>query len=252
MIITDIHLHTIFSPDSNETMLNHCFQAIQNGVNIITFTEHYECNEIWNTYETFDFGKYFDEIRRMQDKFSGQLLIYSGIEFGEPHLSKKKLEQLSKMPLDLIIGSIHYPFDSSYNLTTKSIEQVYEQHYKVTLDLANYGHIDVMGHLDFPRKFSGIYDTNNKEIITQILKIIIANNLVPEINTSTLRKGMADPLPSYDIIDLYAQLGGKAVTITSDSHSAISIGTNFINVKNKLPKNLFNCYFVKHKMIRTD
>lgn len=251
MIITDIHLHTHFSPDSQETMLAYCKQAIQMGVKVITFTEHLEKNEIWDTFATFDFDKYLDEINKLQDIYSGKLLIYSGIEFGEPHLHKKQLEQVSKLPLDLIIGSIHYPFDSSMGLTQKTIEQVYEQHYKVTLDLANYGKVDVMGHLDFPRKFSGVYN-DNVVMMEQILKSMITNNLVPEINTSTLRMGMPDPLPSYKMIDLYAALGGEAVTITSDSHTAQSVGTNFETVKTGLHKNLYNCYFVKHKAIRTD
>ena len=55
-------------------------------------------------------------------------------------------------------------------------------------------------------------------IITEILKTVIQDGKGIEINTSSRRYGLKDSTPSRDILKLYKELGGKIITIGSDSH----------------------------------
>jgi histidinol-phosphatase (PHP family) len=65
----------------------------------------------------------------------------------------------------------------------------------------------------------GDYPFNKtKDLITKILKMVIADGKGIEINTSSFRYGLTDLIPSRDIILLYKKLGGKIITIGSDSH----------------------------------
>ena len=62
-----------------------------------------------------------------------------------------------------------------------------------------------------------------KPIITKILKIVIQDGKGIEINTSSRRYGLKDSTPSRDILKLYKELGGKIITIGSDSHKSENI-----------------------------
>ena len=78
---------------------------------------------------------------------------------------------------------------------------------------------------------------------------------VLEINTSSHRYGLKDSTPSRDILKLYKELGGKIITIGSDSHKPEHLGayideakellkeTGFLNTHN-LQKQSFLSLFV--------
>ncbi|ETI69934.1 histidinol-phosphatase [Neobacillus vireti LMG 21834] len=81
--------------------------------------------------------------------------------------------------------------------------------------------IDVIAHLDLMKchgyKEYGIYRFEDyQEIIQQILKKAIERNIGIEINSSGLRAGLKQTLPSMNIIQLYKELGGEILTIGSD------------------------------------
>ena len=91
--------------------------------------------------------------------------------------------------------------------------------------------IDIIAHFDLMKRYAykehGLYDFHQyQEIIEQILKKAIDRNIGIEINTSGLRTGLKQTLPSLEIIQLYKELGGEILTIGSDSHTAESVGAN--------------------------
>lgn len=82
-------------------------------------------------------------------------------------------------------------------------------------DHVDYGVKD--DHDTFPRK-------HNRGTI-EILKVIIADGKGIELNTSSTRYGIDDTMPSRDILRLYKALGGKIITLGSDSHKKEHLGT---------------------------
>ncbi|WP_257963689.1 hypothetical protein [Carnobacterium maltaromaticum] len=58
----------------------------------------------------------------------------------------------------------------------------------------------------------------SKAKIEKILNIVIANNKGIELNTSSERYEINGLTPSIEILKLYHELGGKIITIGSDSH----------------------------------
>lgn len=85
----------------------------------------------------------------------------------------------------------------------------------------------MLGHLDLIARYdpAGIYPfEKEKDIITEILKQVIADGKGIEVNTSSVRYGLADSQPSRDILRLYKVLGGTIITIGSDSHKKEHLG----------------------------
>jgi histidinol-phosphatase (PHP family) len=64
-------------------------------------------------------------------------------------------------------------------------------------------------------------------LLGESLAGFIAADIVPEINTSSLRQGLTEPMPGTSTLARYAQLGGKAVSLGSDAHKAEHIGADF-------------------------
>ena len=90
-----------------------------------------------------------------------------------------------------------------------------------------------------------------KSIITEILKTVIQDGKGIEINTSSHRYGLKDSTPSRDILKLYKELGGKIITIGSDSHKPEHLGAYIDEAKELLKEIGFDsfCTFEKMKPI---
>lgn len=78
----------------------------------------------------------------------------------------------------------------------------------------------------------GVYPFEKvKDLITEILKVVIANGKGIEINTSSIRYGLSDTTPSRAILKLYHDLGGTIITIGSDSHRPGDLGSGILQAK---------------------
>ncbi|NSB25846.1 hippurate hydrolase [Clostridium saccharoperbutylacetonicum] len=88
-----------------------------------------------------------------------------------------------------------------------------------------------------------------KTIITDILKIVISDGKGIEINTSSHRYDLNDLTPSKDILRLYKNLGGKILTIGSDTHKKEHLGAYIEATKNELKQLGFNSYCTYENMI---
>ena len=245
----DTHVHSIFSVDGKNTIEENIIAAIKNGLKIICFTEHFDMNKNDYGYLFYKEEAYFDEIKRQQDKYSDNLLILKGIEFSEPHIYRKELEEFHKKDYDFILGSIHWIGNNwigDKKYTEKySLENLYKLHYEETLNACISGGFDSLAHIDFPKMYlKEKYEPI--ELIRQIVTEIVKSNISIEINTSPLRKGFYEYYPSDVILNEYFRNGGKYYTVGSDSHIKTDIGADLekIHINNLKP-----CYYKSRKRI---
>ena len=87
-----------------------------------------------------------------------------------------------------------------------------------------------------------------KFILEIILKIVIEDGKGIEINTSSHRYGLKDSTPSRDILNLYKELGGKIITIGSDSHKPEHLGAYIDEAKELLKEIGFDSFCTFEKM----
>ena len=241
-MIIDYHVHTNFSPDSSMSMIEACNRSIENGVKEICFTDHIdlEANKKL-TQINIDLESYIYNIDTCKDLFKNRLIIKKGIELGiQPEILSNSYEFLRNYRLDFIIASIHavknqYIFLKEYMENKNIEEQILEYYMSLLSSIQSAEFFNVIGHIDvikryIPKDYSNQeYDSNFKELIENILKILINKNKGIEVNTSGISYGLNDFHPSKDILMMYKELGGSIITIGSDAHKPEFIGAHVNN-----------------------
>lgn len=253
----DTHIHTEVSTDSNMMLESAIKSAREKGLSLI-LTEHmdhqYPVKEGEYGNFTFDSLEYF---KKYGDKRGEDLLL--GMEMGMrlDCIKENKLEE-GKAPFDFIIGSIHVVNEveifGEEHYKNKSKKKAYEEYFEAMAQcLKAYDFVDSLGHIDYicryaPYEDPEIYYEEFSDHIDEVLKIIIEKEKAMEINTRRL--GLKNTRESLlDIYKRFKQLGGKYVTLGSDSHKESAIGMNFdyaIDIAKIC--GLKNVYFKERKM----
>ena len=239
-MIIDYHIHTNYSDDCEYSMEEVVKDAISMGVEEICFTDHvdYGVKTDWDSGErvvykagmarlNVDYPRYYEEIIKLQNKFAEKITLKLGMEFGVQMHTIEKYERLfERYPFDFIILSLHQVEDKEIWCkefqSGRSWKEYNERYYREMLELVqNYKNYSVLGHIDFITRYddNGIYPFEKvKPIIEEILKTVIEDGKGIEVNTSCHRYGLNDLTPSREILRLYKDLGGRIITIGSDSH----------------------------------
>lgn len=275
-MFTDYHVHTEFSDDSSYLMEDVIKDAIKMNMDEICFTDHVD----YGIKRDFDdpqgmlyrkggpgepekmplanvnYPKYFDEIDLLRNKYP-EIIIKQGMEFGiQTHTINQYQKLFNKYPFDFIILSCHQVEDKEFWTQDfqrgRTQKEYNERYYQEILDVIKiYKDYSVLGHLDLITRYDqqGIYPFEKlKPILTEILKQVIKDEKGIEINTSSHRYGLKDTTPSIDILKLYKELGGKIVTIGSDSHKPEHLGAYIEETKELLKELGFESYCTFDKM----
>ncbi|MFS0783642.1 histidinol-phosphatase HisJ family protein [Bacillus sp. 1P06AnD] len=228
----DYHHHSNHSFDSKAEMKDICAAAIEKGIQELCFTEHFSVNPLTPTYGHMNFESYFQDLQNCRELFGEQLTIKTGIELCEPHLMKQEYDQaLQSLSFDFIMGSIH-------NIQQKKLSAIINEYgdkandlyFEEVYKLVSTADIDVLAHIDLIKRYTyrdkgTVYSFEQyKGIIEKILRKAIERGIGIEINTSGLRTSLNAAMPSKEIVQLYKELGGKILTIGSDSHSSKDVG----------------------------
>lgn len=242
----DQHLHSQHSFDCKTPPRANVESAIAKGLSGLTFTEHFDTHPLDWPRCVFDYADYSTAIERMRDEFGSKIFIGLGIEVCfQPQRLDFILRFLEKHTFDLVLVSQHYFAGAAVHLrenwegfdaaagtrqyledllaAVTLIEKVHHTHGRV---------FDVLSHFDVVKRYSlryrGSYDVSPYgTLIDEILSVCVAADLTPEINTSSLRQGLSETMPNAATVTRYAQLGGRAVSLGSDSHRADDLAAGF-------------------------
>lgn len=264
---SDYHIHTEFSDDSEYKIEELVNDAILLGINEICFTDHvdYGIKVDWSEAEyiqyrygmpmaNVDYSKYFSTIDALKVKYKELITLRTGMEFGvQVHTIEKYRSLFEKYHFDFIILSCHQVEDKEFwnqaFQENRSQEEYQERYYQEILNVIRvYKDYSVIGHLDLLKRYDkkGDYPFEKiKPLIEEILKQVINDGKGIEVNTSSFYYGLGDLMPSRDILRLYYELGGRIITIGSDTHKKEHLGYNIEVVKEEL-KNIgfkYHCTF---------
>ena len=108
------------------------------------------------------------------------------------------------------------------------------------------------GHLDYVVRYGPNRDQNYsydkyKDILDQVLELLIEKEKGIELNTGGLRSGLREANPCMDILKRYRQLGGEIVTVGSDAHQREDIASHFDRAREMLLDCGFTHYAVFEK-----
>ena len=268
IIHSDNHVHTYFSTDSDTPMEDMLKNAIEKEFSSICFTDHMDYNfpSEGDTPEfLLDIEPYFEEMKRLSEKYGDRIKIRRGIELGlKKDCLDKCISLTEEYPFDFVIGSTHLvdnidPYYDTFWSDTPEKSGIL-RYYETTLNNVNLGaDFDVYGHIDYiirytPKmkqlKSQGLSDdtyinrltSDSMDIIEQILKTLIYTGKGIEINTAGFKYGLGHPNPHEKILKLYHELGGEIITIGSDAHECKHLAYDFEKVTEILKKCGFRYY----------
>ena len=256
----DYHLHTSFSDDSIYDMEQCVLDAIEKGINEICFTDHidYGIKLEWNEdgvtkrpgrdggpIRHLNYDEYFAKIEELKNKYKDRITIRKGLEFGVQVHTIDKYERLyEKYPMDFVILSIHQVNDCEFYekeyFEGLSQREYNRKHYQELLDvIKKYKHYSIVGHLDSFNRYDpqGICPFEEyKDLVEEILKIVIEDGKGIELNTSNVRYKLDILTPRKEILEMYYRMGGRIITIGSDSHSKDQLYFNIDEARETLKK----------------
>ena len=243
MLLYDQHVHSRHSGDSDIDPRAAVIRALDRGLAGVTFTEHYDTHpEDWPTC-CYDHQAYNADIAALRDEFGDDIAIGKGIEIcHQPEHLESILGLLTRGGFDAVLLSVHWTASGAIHdrrlwerKTAEEISRAYltavleATETCVRLERQGGNPFNILGHLDLVRRYSRRFlDTDeplgNADLVDAILRNCVTVGLVPEINTSSLRQGLTEPMPSAAVIRRYAELGGKAVALGSDAHTVEHVG----------------------------
>lgn len=291
MMFADYHIHTYYSDDSTYPMEQLVKDAISKGITDLCFTDHvdYGIKEDADKLTpeqrqelklkiqhpnvpqyNVDYPAYVAEYQDLKEKYADKINLKLGMEFGlQIHTIPQYQKLFNSYPFDFIIMSCHQVENKEF--WTQEFQQgrsqdEYNQRYydEILEQVKNYHDYSVLGHLDLIARYdkTGVYPfAKIRDKIAEILKIVIADDKGIELNTSSVRykihnaQGEHELTPSKEILALYKELGGRIITVGSDSHKSEHLGAYIAEQSQELKKLGFKeiCTFEKmqpifHKM----
>ena len=242
-ILSDYHIHSHFSGDSEAQMSDIIETAIARGMKSICFTEHMDMNFTYVKPEEegmFDLStdEYLYDLLRTKAKYNDQIEVYFGVEIGiQADLPRQLAAYVRSHEFDFVIGSVHLvnkmdPYYPAY-FEGKTDEEAYREFFEeVYKNIKAYSNFDVLGHLDYIVRYGQSKDKDYcydkyKDIIDKILTLILEKERGIEINTAGLSKGLKSTNPCKEIIKRYHELGGEVITVGSDAHIAENVAKDF-------------------------
>lgn len=250
----DFHLHSSFSTDSKTPMEEMVKRGIGLGLKTMCFTEHMDFDFPMNELDfQLDTKSYQTELFGLKEKYCSQIELLFGVELGlQTHLSERLKEYTAAYPFDFVIGSSHVvdgmdPYFPEFFHGRKE-EEAYRAYFQSIIDnVKAYSGMDIYGHIDYivrygPTKNKNYSYEQYRDILDQILEILIDKGVGIELNTAGFKYQLGQPHPHPKLIKRYRELGGEIITIGSDAHSAEHIAYKFQRAKEILENFGFHYY----------
>ena len=228
----DYHVHSHFSIDSSTPSHKFCAGAVDLQLQEIGFSEHVDLDPQLSGYDALDFPAYHCSLTALQNQYP--LPIRCGVEFSyQSSLEDGIRDYITSKPVDYAIGSVHEVEGRTMGSDFFEISSPGE-YFKEVKKMVCSGLCDIVGHLEYFKQW-GAYDwTCYEKEIREILELIIEYECALEINTAGFRHGCGRPYPSYEIQQVYRDMGGKRISLGSDAHHAAHLAFHFPQVIDEL------------------
>ncbi len=260
----DLHNHTRFSHDSKAAPEEMLQVAKERGLAGIGFTEHAGMN-VGGYLDAYDDIKgafpYNDELRRISEGMP-ELLI--GIELAAmTRCPAYAREVMDRYDYDMIFGSVHsvktkdgfFHFSRTAPATRKEAAYLFEAYFEECLATLDIGGFQIFPHLNYPLRYLNDkhgFDLDFTAYIPryeEIFRDMIKKNVCLELNTLNGENSPARFCPDEVLLALYYHMGGRLISLGSDTHACEHIGRGLSGSVQMLKKIGFTkaCFFRRKK-----
>lgn len=259
----DMHCHTNFSFDSEQTLDQLCQAMIAQGVENIAITDHIEPLHPDFDYDiTVDWPAWQKAVTEAQEKYP-ELTILRGCEIGDhPQARERIMNDLTPLHLDYHLLSMHLidgkwdPYNTAY-YEGRNRAEAYRLYVESKLEGAlNFPDYDALSHIGYVGRY-GPYPVDElelkyedaPELFDQLFRHLIQNGKALEVNTSGIKQ-LRTFMPSTSLLKRYKELGGELFVFGSDCHDPQRAYDRIEEAK-ELVRSLgggYQCRFVQRKM----
>ena len=235
-LLMDLHTHTTFSHDGQNTPAEMLACAQKQGVAFYGITDHFDYDYDTSLMDEAEYKRtrngdedeYFHTLRHLQDDYAGVVNVLVGAEFGysdKADVQGRYALTYEKYRPDYVINSVHSMdgLDLANTDNNKPKAEIYGKYLRLIRDSldAPY-HYDIVGHIGYAARYVPFEnkDFNLDEFggqIDDILTTIIQKGKILEVNSAN-KQLPNRTLPADYILERYYQLGGRKVSFGSDSH----------------------------------
>ena len=260
----DTHTHTDNSTDCRQTIDELCLSAIEKGISSITITDHADQQDFSETNAFNRITKSFNDTDYAKTKYKDKLKVLKGIEFGGINYATAEEKTILSAPdIDVVIGSVHLALlgdiDNFFShidfsvYTDEFLDDYFKKYLFEVLLTAKSDDIDILAHLTcLLRYINGKYKRSVnaldfKKEIKEILSELVKHNTALEVNTSGIGSFYGEYMPQEEFIKMYYDMGGRLITLGSDSHIPENVGNAFTEAKEMLKSIGFKEYYYYEK-----
>ncbi len=231
----DAHLHTDLSPDADVPIDVYAALAVERGVDEIAITDHVDFDPREPAFDFVPFATRERVVREAAERWADRVAIRFGVELTYQRRHEEAIrDHLRRYRYDFTIGSVHVGPDSPYRpdavaawLAGRSFAEAVEPYFREVEAAARSGLFDVLGHIDFVKRYTAPFRTaadyaGAPELYEPILRALVETGTGLEINTSGLRQAGDETYPSAAVVGWFRELGGRNLTAGSDAHRAQS------------------------------
>ncbi len=234
-MLVDLHMHTDYSADaeSPQTPSDKVLACIKRGLDIIALTDHLEFYHNREPSENRDVEACIRDTRQAKLDFACRIEVLAGIELGQIYASTEADAFLDSHTFDVVIGSLHVmPNDLDiyfHDFENLNCDDFLQRYFDELLKLERHGGFDVLAHIDYPLRVMRHNDyipsfDHYMDRVEAVLSECISRGYALELNAAGLSGWQKKPGPPENVLYEYRRMGGKRISIGSDSHSLDNVG----------------------------
>jgi histidinol-phosphatase (PHP family) len=255
---TDYHIHSIYS-DGRSAPEEYIRKATESGIKEIGFSDHltlFREKEEWNMDPSL-VPAYINHLENLRNETKNiRIKIGLEVDFFEGKETETR-EFLDKLPLDFVIGSVHYQGDKTVDLGPsfyegKDIDLLFRKYFETVTAAASSGLFDIIGHCDLIRIFGYRPSSDPEPLYRKLAREMKKHDVVLEINTNGRNRPLADFYPDRRYLHVFME-EKVPVCVNSDAHMPRRVGQYFDEAYDLLRYTGFNEMAVferrKRKMI---
>jgi len=229
---TDYHMHSSYS-DGRSVPQDYIAPALAAGLSEIGFSEHltlFKDLEDWNM-NPVNITPYINHLENLQSSIK-TIKIKIGLEVDFFAGKEKEIfEYLRSLPLDYIIGSVHYLGEKTVDVGPefyegKSIDRLFESYFESVIAASASGLFDIMAHCDLIRIYGYKPSTDMEPLYRKLAKTMKTHNVAFEVNTNGRNRPLADFYPDRQFLHIFRE-ENVPVCVNSDAHMPARVGQYF-------------------------
>jgi len=225
-------MHSTYS-DGRSAPEDYILPAITAGMSEIGFSEHltlFKDLEDWNM-NPVNISPYINHLEALR-KTTQNIKIKIGLEVDFfAGKAEEIFAYLHPLPLDYIIGSVHYLGEKTVDIGPefyegKSIDRLFESYFDSVIAAIASDLFDIIGHCDLIRIYGYKPTADLEPLYRKMAKTMKTHNVTFEVNTNGRNRPLADFYPDRRFLHIFRE-ENVPVCVNSDAHMPSRVGQYF-------------------------